>query len=69
MRQLTDEIRKRCSPQSCFAFGRSLHVSFSRDDAEAPQRMRAALTAAGFANLEIEPITPGIEDCFIHQMR
>ena len=69
MRQLTDEIRKRCSPQSCFAFGRSLHVSFSRDDVEAPQRMRAALTAAGCTNLEIASITPSIEDCFIQQMR
>lgn len=69
MRQLTDEIRKRCSPQSCFAFGRSLHVSFSRDDAEAPHRMRAALTASGCTNLEIAPITPSIEDCFIQQMR
>lgn len=69
MRQLTDEIRKLSSPKSCFAFGRSLHVSFSRDDAEAPQRMRVALTAAGFANLEIVPITPSIEDCFIQQMR
>ena len=69
MRQLTDEIRKLSSPKSCFAFGRSLHVSFSRDDAEAPHRMRVALTAAGFANLEIAPITPSIEDCFIQQMR
>ena len=31
--------------------------------------MRVALTAAGFANLEIAPITPSIEDCFIQQMR
>ena len=69
MRQLTDEIRKLSSPKSCFAFGRSLHVSFSRDDAEAPHRMRVALTAAGCANLEIAPITPSIEDCFIQQMR
>ena len=69
MRQLTDEIRKLSSPKSCFAFGRSLHVSFSRDDAEAPQRMRVALTAAGCRHIEIAPITPGIEDCFIQQMR
>ena len=69
MRQLTDEIRKLSSPKSCFAFGRSLHVSFSRDDPEAPHRMRVALTAAGCRHIEIAPITPGIEDCFIQQMR
>lgn len=69
MRRLTEEISKVRGVKSSFAFGRMLHVAFNRDDVGAPDRLRSALIAAGCEDIEIAPITPEIEDCFIQQMR
>ena len=68
MRRLTEAISRLPDVKSCFAFGRVLHVSFNKEDAEAPGRALAALIEAGCEGVEMAPIEPGIEDCFIRQM-
>ena len=68
MRRLTEEVRRLPEVKSSFAFGRVLHVSFNKEDAEAPGRALAALIEAGCEGVEMAPIEPGIEDCFIRQM-
>lgn len=68
MRRLTESISRLPDVKSCFAFGRVLHVSFNKTDAEAPGRALAALIEAGCEGVEMAPIEPGIEDCFIRQM-
>ena len=68
MRRLTEAVRRLPDVKSSFAFGRVLHVSFNKDDAEAPRRTLAALIEAGCEGVEMTPIEPGIEDCFIRYM-
>ena len=68
MRRLTEAVRRLPEVKSSFAFGRVLHVSFNKDDAEAPRRTLAALIEAGCEGVEMTPIEPGIEDCFIRYM-
>ena len=68
MRRLTEAVRRLPDVKSSFAFGRVLHVSFNKDDAEAPRRTLAALAEAGCQGVEMRPIEPGIEDCFIRYM-
>ena len=68
MRRLTESISRLPEVKSSFAFGRVLHVSFNKEDAEAPGRALAALIEAGCEGVEMAPIEPGIEDCFIRQM-
>ena len=68
MRRLTEAVNRLPDVKSCFAFGRVLHVSFNKDDTEAPRRTLAALAEAGCEGVKMAPIEPGIEDCFIRQM-
>ena len=68
MRRLTEAVHRLPDVKSSFAFGRVLHVSFNKDDAEAPRRTLAALAEAGCQGVEMRPIEPGIEDCFIRYM-
>lgn len=68
MRRLTEAVHRLPDVKSSFAFGRVLHVSFNKDDAEAPRRTLAALAEAGCQRVEMRPIEPGIEDCFIRYM-
>ena len=68
MRRLTEVVNRLPDVKSCFAFGRVLHVSFNKDDAEAPRRTLAALAEAGCQGVAMRPIEPGIEDCFIRYM-
>ena len=49
----------------CYAFGESLHVRFPAD-AWTETGLRSVLEQ--FSGLVIEPITPGIEDCFMALM-
>ena len=68
MRRLTEAVRRLPEVKSSFAFGRVLHVSFNKDDAEAPRHTLAALAEAGCQGVAMTPIEPGIEDCFIRYM-
>jgi len=48
-------------------FGERLHVVL--DDPGRRDEVEAALSAAGFSPLEVRPISPSLEDAFIHTIR
>lgn len=60
-------LREYPGTKSCFAFGDSLHVSFTgRIDREG---INTYLAQKGIAGLAIEEVVPGIEDCFIKLLK
>lgn len=53
--------------KSCFAFGDSLHASFTEDiDGKG---LRTYLSEKGIDEVEIGEVVPGIEDCFIKLLK
>jgi ABC-2 type transport system ATP-binding protein len=50
-------------------FGTSLHVGTELSTREAPDRILAALTGSGVANVAVTEIAPSLEDVFIHVIR
>jgi ABC-2 type transport system ATP-binding protein len=55
------------------SFGERLHVTLAEGDphgaARAADELRAALSAAGFRVTAVRPVTPALEDVFIHEIR
>lgn len=49
----------------CFSFGEAVHLSFVRDDKRSIPDMLLYLEARGFPPVEVKPVIPSIEDCFI----
>jgi ABC-2 type transport system ATP-binding protein len=62
--RLLTEVRAYPGTESCFAFGDALHVTLK---GEAATGLTDYLRERGLADVTVEKITPGIEDCFIHQ--
>lgn len=54
---------------SCYAFGEYLHLSLTQDDDEIRVELLNFLKTTGHHDVEIEPVTPTIEDCFIKLLR
>ncbi|HEY8935291.1 MAG TPA: ABC transporter ATP-binding protein [Cyclobacteriaceae bacterium] len=54
---------------SCFTFGEYLHISFKKEDDQAIDALLAYLKAKNHQQVEIKPITPTIEDCFIRLLK
>lgn len=53
---------------SCFSFGSHHHVSLKEFSPERKAQLEVSLTASGLTGLELEPVQPTIEDCFIQLM-
>jgi ABC-2 type transport system ATP-binding protein len=53
---------------SCFAFGEYHHVTFHKPTRETITTLTKQLSDKNFENLELKPIQPTIEDCFIQLM-
>ena len=54
------------------SFGERLHVTLAGDGhggARAAEELRAALSADGFGVTTVRPVTPALEDVFIHEIR
>ena len=51
---------------SAFLFGHSIHATF--DPIVDPEQIKQKLIQKGHFQLEMKPIPPGIEDCFMHLM-
>jgi ABC-2 type transport system ATP-binding protein len=64
--QLLKDVRSYEGIATCFAFGDSLHATF-KDSAD--QGLPADLHSKGHTDAQMEAITPGIEDCFIHLLK
>jgi ABC-2 type transport system ATP-binding protein len=64
--QLLIDVRSFPGTVTCFAFGDSLHATF-KDNQE--KGLLPYLQSKGHADASIQPIVPGIEDCFIHLLK
>lgn len=67
MYKLLVALRAYSNTDSCFAFGDSLHLTL-KDDSKIAQ-LEAHLAELSFSDLEMQVITPTIEDCFIKLLK
>lgn len=68
MSVLLEDLRRQVLVKSCFAFGEYHHLTFTENSSQNQQTLLKDLKKLGHASLEMEEITPTIEDCFIHLM-
>lgn len=61
--QLLQDVRNFPGVETCFAFGDALHVTF-KDASDS--KMMTYLHGKGYTDAHMAPISPSIEDCFIH---
>lgn len=54
---------------SCYAFGEYLHLSLTNDDDRTKADLLHHLDSLGHLDIELAPITPTIEDCFIKLLK
>ncbi len=73
--KLLREVRNYPGTDSCFAFGDALHVTFKGGAAGAheagagPAGLTNYLRERGLADVGMEKIPPGVEDCFIQLLK
>ncbi len=68
MGRLLNDIRQSRSVKSCHAFGAYHHLTFNDAHEGGQQELLGFLEANQHRNLELKPVTPTIEDCFIYLM-
>lgn len=54
---------------SCYAFGEYLHLSLTNDDSRIKADLIHYLNTKGHLDIEMVPVTPTIEDCFIKLLK
>jgi ABC-type multidrug transport system ATPase subunit len=54
---------------SCYAFGEFLHVSLKQDDNRTKADLLHYLDTIGHLDIEMLPVVPTIEDCFIKLLK
>jgi drug efflux transport system ATP-binding protein len=64
--RLLQDVRSYAGTSSCFAFGDALHATFAD---QSDKGVIDWLHAKGHQDMTLEPITPGIEDCFIKLLK
>lgn len=64
---LLNDLKQLPEVHTVFAFGQSAHVSF-KDDIAAEETLGNFLGTKGHSGLQISPIQPTIEDCFMDMM-
>lgn len=65
MYPLLKDLRAFPQTTSCFAFGDAHHLILKEDTAQTQEELKRYLRAQGHAHVEIVPIAPSIEDCFM----
>ena len=68
MSHLLQDIRQFEGIDSCNSFGAFHHISFRDGDLETQKQLIAYLDGKNHRNIQIMPIRPTIEDCFIELM-
>ncbi|PRD46514.1 ABC transporter ATP-binding protein [Sphingobacterium haloxyli] len=68
MGNLLKDLRKAKIIKSCNAFGAYHHVTFHDDSPEMKEKLMRVLEEKKHTNIELKPVTPTIEDCFIYLM-
>jgi ABC-type multidrug transport system ATPase subunit len=66
MYPLLNDLHRYAGTHSCYAFGDSHHLTLKPGEAGV-EPLQTWLQARGYDDVVIEPITPGIEDCFINE--
>jgi ABC-type multidrug transport system ATPase subunit len=69
MSLLLHDLRRCAGIRSCHSFGEFHHITFLNDSENEQQKLLAFLTEKKYQNIEIKPITPTVEDCFIELMK
>jgi ABC-2 type transport system ATP-binding protein len=69
MQSLLLHVRAHPNTLSCFTFGEYLHLSFRDDHAASVQELKHYLEEKGHDHVEVHPVTPTIEDCFIRLLK
>lgn len=69
MYQLITDLRQLDGVSTCYAFGEDVHVSTASNSRLDVPSMEAFLKQKAHNNIQITPIAPSIEDCFIELMR
>lgn len=64
--RLLQDLRSFPGTATCFAFGDALHATFS---GHTGKEVLPWLQSKGHADVSMNPIVPGIEDCFIHLLK
>lgn len=54
---------------SCYTFGEYLHLSLTNDDEQTKKELLTYLQTRGHQDVELYPVTPSIEDCFIKLLK
>lgn len=67
--RLLPDLRAWENTRSCFSFGEYLHLSFRDDHPGVMKEIIAYAAARGHEDLEIRPVHPTIEDCFIRLLK
>lgn len=65
MHQLIIDLRAFEDTRTCFAFGTHHHISFKDSERDYTREVSDYLHVKGHKNVEIQPVQPSIEDCFI----
>jgi ABC-2 type transport system ATP-binding protein len=66
---LLKDLNKYQYTLSCYTFGEYLHLSLTNDDEQSKKALVTYLQNAGHQDIELYPITPSIEDCFIKLLK
>lgn len=69
MPRLLVDLRKYDNTLSCFTFGEYLHLSFKKDHRDAIPEVKQYLQLHDHTEVEILPVEPVIEDCFIRLLK
>ncbi|HZG24825.1 MAG TPA: ABC transporter ATP-binding protein [Chitinophagaceae bacterium] len=69
MYRLLQDLQHYKETAGCYAFGEYLHISFTSDTAGILENLPAYLADKGHTEIEITPVKPGIEDCFIRLLK
>jgi ABC-2 type transport system ATP-binding protein len=68
MSSLLYSLKQNNHVKSAYSFGAFHHISFNNEQADAQKKLLAQLYQENFTTIEINPIKPTIEDCFIQLM-
>jgi ABC-2 type transport system ATP-binding protein len=69
MYKLLRDLNSYNNTLSCYAFGEYLHLSLRNDNDEAKTELESYLKTAGHQQVEMDTVTPTIEDCFIKLLK
>jgi ABC-2 type transport system ATP-binding protein len=68
MSNLINDLRNNENISSCYAFGEHHHITFRLESEDVKTALSSYLHSKHYENIELKPIKPSIEDCFIKLM-